>query len=56
MDGAHLPSHPIQPFHRRADGALEPPGEYPIGGAGLGAMHLASQGSVILTSDDRSCW
>ncbi|HEY4990848.1 MAG TPA: beta-propeller fold lactonase family protein [Nakamurella sp.] len=35
------------------DGALEPAGEYPTGGAGLGAAHLGSQGSVILTTDGR---
>ena len=28
-------------------------GEYPTGGAGLGAAHLGSQGSVILTADGR---
>ena len=40
-------------FGRGPDGALEPAGEYPTGGAGLGAVHLGSQGSVILTSDGR---
>ena len=40
-------------FRRGEDGALEPAGEYPTGGAGLGAVHLGSQGSVILTPDGR---
>ena len=40
-------------FRRGEDGALEPAGEYPTGGAGLGAVHLGSQGSVTLTSDGR---
>ena len=40
-------------FRRGEDGALEPAGEYPTGGAGLGAVHLGSQGSVILTADGR---
>ena len=38
-------------FRRDAHGALEQAGEYPTGGAGLGAAHLGSQGSVILTAD-----
>ncbi len=38
-------------FRRGAHGALEPAGEYPTGGAGLGAAHLGSQGSVILTAN-----
>jgi len=40
-------------FRRSEDGALEPAGEYPTGGAGLGAVHLGSQGSVILSADGR---
>lgn len=40
-------------FRRGADGALEQAGGYPTGGAGLGAAHLGSQGSVILTTDGR---
>jgi len=40
-------------FRRGADGALEQAGEYPTGGAGLGAAHLGSQGSVTLTTDGR---
>ena len=40
-------------FRRDAHGALEQAGEYPTGGAGLGAAHLGSQGSVILTADGR---
>ena len=40
-------------FRRAEDGALEPAGEYPTGGAGLGAVHLGSQGSVTLTAAER---
>ncbi len=40
-------------FRRGEDGALEPAGEYPTGGAGLGAVHLGSQGSVILDRGDK---
>ena len=40
-------------FGRGEDGALEPAGEYGTGGAGLGAVHLGSQGSVILSADGR---
>ncbi len=40
-------------FRRGADGALEPAGEYSTGGAGLGSVHLGSQGSVTLTGDGR---
>jgi len=40
-------------FRRGEDGALEPAGEYGTGGAGLGAVHLGSQGSVTLTADGR---
>ena len=32
---------------------MKPAGEYPTGGAGLGAVHLGSQGSVILSGDGR---
>ena len=35
-------------FGRGADGVLEPAREYPTGGFGSGANHLASQGSVTL--------
>src|SRR6478752_9454767 len=40
-------------FRRAADGALDKAGEYATGGAGLGAAHLGSQGSVTLTADGR---
>ena len=40
-------------FRRGEDGALESAGDYPTGGAGLGAVHLGSQGSVVLTADGR---
>lgn len=40
-------------FRRGADGALTEAGDWPTGGAGLGAAHLGSQGSVILTADGR---
>jgi len=46
-------SNRVRAFRRGADGALEQAGEYPTGGAGLGAAHLGSQGSVILTADGR---
>src|SRR5664279_6169684 len=46
-------SNRVLAFRRGADGALEPAGEYPTGCAGLGAAHLGSQGSVILTTDGR---
>ena len=38
-------------FRRRADGTLAGRSEYPTGGAGSGAPHLPSQGSVVLTAD-----
>lgn len=37
-------------YHRAADGALTPAGEYPTGGRGTGAG-LGSQGAVVLTAD-----
>jgi 6-phosphogluconolactonase len=40
-------------FARAADGALTRIGEVPTGGKGLGAPHLTSQGSVVLTGDAR---
>jgi uncharacterized protein (DUF427 family) len=40
-------------FRRGVDGALTVAGDWPTGGAGLGAAHLGSQGSVILTADGR---
>ena len=40
-------------FRRGEDGALEPAGVHATGGAGLGAVHLGSQGSVILSADGR---
>ena len=40
-------------FHRGADGALTELGAYPTGGAGNGAPHLQSQGSVVLSGDGR---
>lgn len=40
-------------FRRSENGALEPLGRYPTGGAGDGEPHLTSQGSVVLTSDGR---
>ena len=43
----------VRAFRRDADGALDQAGEYPTGGAGLGAAHLGSQGAVILTEDGR---
>jgi 6-phosphogluconolactonase len=40
-------------FRRRDDGALEPRGVYPTGGAGDGVPHLTSQGSITLTRSGR---
>jgi 6-phosphogluconolactonase len=40
-------------FRRATDGALSELGRYPTGGAGDGAPHLTSQGSVVLTGDGR---
>ena len=40
-------------FRRDEDGALRPAGQFPTGGAGLGARHLGSQGSVNLVSRGR---
>ncbi len=40
-------------FRRGPDGALQAAGEFPTGGAGLGAKHLGSQGSVSLVSNGR---
>jgi 6-phosphogluconolactonase len=40
-------------FRRGADGALEELGAYATGGAGSGAPHLQSQGSVVLDGDGR---
>ena len=38
-------------FGRNADGSLDSIGSYPTGGRGSGAVHLPSQGSVVLTAD-----
>lgn len=42
-------------FHRTGQGALEPGGRYPTGGAGFGSGSnpLGSQGSLILSADNR---
>lgn len=41
----------VLPFRRRDDGSLEPLGVVATGGLGLGAPHLTSQGSVVITGD-----
>lgn len=40
-------------FRRAPDGALSEPTAVPTGGSGDGIPHLASQGSVVVTSDGR---
>jgi len=40
-------------FGRGDDGALTPRGSYETGGAGDGVPHLTSQGSVVLSGDER---
>src|SRR5215469_9734135 len=42
-------------FHRSAQGTLEPRGSFPTGGAGIGSgpNPLGSQGSLILSPDNR---
>ena len=39
-------------FGRNADGSLDSIGSYATGGRGSGAVHLPSQGSVVLTGDE----
>lgn len=46
-------SNRVLAFRRGVDGALDKLADYPTGGAGLGAAHLGSQGSVILTAGQR---
>ncbi len=46
-------SNKVLAFRRAANGTLTPNGVYPTGGAGTGEPRLGSQGSVILTPDDR---
>jgi len=47
------PENRVLAFRRDADGALGVLGAYPTGGAGDGAPHLTSQGSVVLSDDGR---
>jgi 6-phosphogluconolactonase len=43
----------IVAYSRAADGSLSEQSSYPTGGAGDGVAHLTSQGSVVLTGDER---
>ncbi len=46
-------SNEVLAFHRAGDGTLTPNGVYPTGGSGTGQPRLGSEGSVVLTSDNR---
>jgi 6-phosphogluconolactonase (cycloisomerase 2 family) len=46
-------SNKVIAFRRAANGSLTSLGTFDTGGAGLGAPHLTSQGSVVLTGDGR---
>jgi 6-phosphogluconolactonase (cycloisomerase 2 family) len=47
------PQNCVVAFRRAADGSLERGATYATGGAGSGAPHLPSQGSVVLAADGR---